>query len=464
MPLLELDEIATATGGDLIAGGKRVHISGFRIDSREVEEGDLFFCIIGPNNDGHTFLRDVASRGASAAIVSRDVDEELKQKIRIIKVADTTEALQRLARHVRMKRQFRVVGITGSTGKTTTKEMSYEALSPSFKTGRSRGNLNNLYGLPLSLLETDDETEVSILEMGMSYPGELRKLASISSPDIGVLTGIKAVHLEHFGSIDEIANAKAELFESMSADATALYNIDDERARDIGRRFSGRKFSFGLERNADAYAFGLKDSIRKGISFGCSCQGESLRLNLSLFGIHNVYNALAALSVCAVLGANLKKAADALARFKPFDKRGVILFLKRGITVIDDTYNSNPAAMEMVLRSMKNEKTSGRKAVVSGDMLELGSDASILHEKLGEKIADAGIDLLIAVGELSARTADVAARFGVRECRLFSSSQEAADEIVNMIRADDLILVKGSRGMKMEIVAEKLRNEIGEEC
>lgn len=464
MPVLELQEIAAAVNGMILAAGERMHISGFKIDSREVCNGDLFFCIVGPNNDGHDFLGDALQRGASTAIISRDVYEGLGKKIQLIKVDDTTEALQELARHVRRKRQIEVVGITGSTGKTTTKEMTYTALSPSFRTSRSRGNLNNLYGLPLSLLELDDDIEVSVLEMGMSYSGELKKITDIADPTVGVLMSIEAVHLEHFRSIEEIAKAKAELFETMSRNSIAVYNVDNEHVRKIAMDFPGKKLAYGFGQNANVSAHGLKDSIRKGIFFDCSCLGEDMHIHLPLFGIHNVYNALAALSICASLRGDIQKACRALAHFKPFDMRGVVLPLRRGITLIDDTYNSNPAAMEMVLQSVKKERTDGRKVIISGDMLELGQDGPLLHEKIGERIADAGASLLVAVGNLSAHTAGAAARLGVPQCHLFRSSEEAADEIISLIKENDLVLVKGSRGMKMEVIVEKLSAEIGEEC
>ncbi len=463
MPVLELQEIAAAVNGSLVAAGEHLHIRGFKIDSREVRDGDLFFCIVGPNNDGHDFLADAMQRGASTAIISRDVDESLRKKIQFIKVDDTTEALQKLARHARRKRQIEVVGITGSTGKTTTKEMAYRALSPSFRTSRSRGNLNNLYGLPLSLLELDDDMEVAVLEMGMSYPGELKRITDIADPTVGVLTSIEAVHLEHFKSIEKIAKAKAELFETMNRDSFAVYNMDNEYVRKIAMDFPGKKLSYGFGENADISAHGLKDSIRKGIFFDCICLGEDLHVHLPLFGIHSVYNALAALSVCASLRGDIQKGCRELAHFKPCEKRGVVIPLRMGIVVIDDTYNSNPAAMEMVLQSVKKERTSGRKVIISGDMLELGEDGPLLHEKIGEKIADAGTDLLVAVGNLSAHTVGAAARLGVPQCRLFRSSDEAADQIIPLIKDDDLVLVKGSRGMKMEVIVEKISAEIGEE-
>ncbi|MEW5806444.1 MAG: UDP-N-acetylmuramoyl-tripeptide--D-alanyl-D-alanine ligase [Acidobacteriota bacterium] len=462
MSVLEIREIAATVEGTLISGDASARIGRFKIDSREVEDGDLFFCLRGPNQDGHDYLQDAIDHGATAAIVSRAPNEEFKKRLRIIRVADTREALQKLAHHVRVKEGFKVVGITGSMGKTTTKEMIFHALSPSFRTMRSRGNLNNLYGLPLSLLEMDERCEVAVLEMGVSYPGELKKLTDIADPEIGVLTSIKAVHLEHFHSIEEIARAKAELFEGMRHGSVAIYNKDDERVRAIAMRFPGERLSYGLMPGSDIHAVSIHGSIREGVTFDAQCRGERFQTHLSLFGLHNVYNALAALSVCASLEADLGKASEALSAFKPCDRRGVITRLKKEITIIDDTYNSNPAAMEMVLESIARERVDGRKVVVFGDMLELGSDAPMLHAAIGEKIAEAGVELLVGVGELSAFTLGAAASRGLKACRHFPDSKQASDAVAGLVLEGDLILVKGSRGMKMEVVIEKLKQELEE--
>lgn len=464
MPLLSLGEIAAAIDGELLSGNSAATFSQFKLDSREIQEGDLFFCIIGPHNNGHQFLKESTKKGAKAAIISEGPGEQHKEKIAMIRVNDTTQALQKLAAYVRRKMNWQVVGITGSLGKTTTKEMTYAALSPSFKASRSMGNLNNLYGLPISLLDMPDRCDISILEMGMSYAGELKKLAEIADPDVGVLTGIRAVHLEHFASIDEIVEAKAELFHSLRNDATAIFNADDPRAQTVVERFPGEKLSYGIKSEADISAFSIKDSIKEGCSFVAQCQGETFPIHLSTFGLHNVCNALAALCICMALGGNLSKATKALEGFKSYEKRGVIWNLKNGIILIDDTYNSNPAAMEMILQSLKQEKAEGRKVIVFGDMLELGKDSPLLHSKVGKTIAESNIGMLVGVGELSSQTVEAARSKGLKDCYLYRDSNQAADHIASLVKDKDLILVKGSRGMNMEVLIEKLLHDAGEVC
>lgn len=464
MPLLKLNEIAAAIDGELLSGDSSASFHQFKIDSREVQDGDLFFCIVGPNNDGHQFIKEATEKGAKAVIISEKPAEHYKQKIAMIMVNETTKALQKLAEYARRKMSFQVIGITGSIGKTTTKEMTYAVLSPSFKTCCSKGNLNNLYGLPLSLLGVPESCDIAVLEMGMSYAGELKKLAQIADPDIGVLTGIRAVHLEHFRSIEEISEAKAELFHSLRSEAIAIVNGDDSRARDIVERFPGKKLSYGIEREADISAFSIKDSIKNGCFFIAKCQGETFPIHLSTFGLHNVYNALAALCICLALGGDIPQAVKELERFKPYEKRGVVWNLEKVITLIDDTYNSNPAAMGMILQSLKQEEVDGRKVIVFGDMLELGKDSPFHHAEVGRIITESGIDMLIGIGELSSHTVEAARSRGLKDCYLYQDSEQAARQIITLLKDKDLILVKGSRAMKMEVVIEKLLHDLGEVC
>lgn len=464
MPRLELGEIAAAVHGELLSGHAATIFDQFRIDSREIQGGEFFFCIIGPNKDGHQFLEEAGSRGAKAAIISDRSCGSYRDRMSLIHVKDTTKALQDLGAYVRRKKKYQVVGITGSIGKTTTKEMTYAALTPSFQVSRSQGNLNNLYGLPLSLLDMPDHCDVSILEMGMSFSGELKKLSQIADPDIGVLTGIRAVHLEHFQSIEEIARAKAELFHSMRNDAIGIFNADDSRARSIVEQFPGEKLSFGIVNEADVSATEIEDSIKNGCSFRARCRGEILQMHLATFGHHNVYNAITALCICLALNGDLSKAAKALEKFKSYEKRGVIYHLNKDITLVDDTYNSNPAAMESILQSLKQEKAEGRKVLIVGDMLELGKDSLSFHSAVGAKIAESDIHMLVGVGELSQHTIKAAKSRGLETCHFYQNSEQAADKIRSLVKEKDLILVKGSRGMEMEVVVEKLLQDFGEVC
>lgn len=463
MPRLNLAAIARAVRGEVVlgarppAGGAEHEVEGYSIDSRSVQAGELFFAIVGPRVDGHEFVNQAIARGAAAAVVAGGGPARFPDAPALVRVKDTTRALQDLGAHVRRARPLKVAGITGSAGKTTAKEMAAAVLGQRFKVLKSEGNLNNTYGLPLMLLRLREEQEAAVLEMGMSYKGEIARLVEIADPDVGVILNVLRVHLEHFGTLEKIAAAKGELFEGMRRDAVAVYNADDRLAARLGRAFPGRSVPYGITaKKAPVRAEGIEAEGLLGSRFVLRHDGEGVPVRLSLPGRHNVYNALAAASVGRAFGLTGDEIRRGLETVRPPSMRGVLHRLANGVEVLDDSYNSNPAAMERALETLAAASARGRRVLVSGDMLELGDYEGPAHARLGRQVAEAGIDLFVAVGPLHRRAASAAAAAGTADVRHFGDAEEAAAFVTSAVRAGDLVLVKGSRGMKMERVVQAL--------
>ncbi|HEU4401027.1 MAG TPA: UDP-N-acetylmuramoyl-tripeptide--D-alanyl-D-alanine ligase [Candidatus Polarisedimenticolia bacterium] len=468
MARLSLEAIAGAVRGQVTLGarppeqGAQHRVEGYSIDSRSVGPGDLFFAIVGPRLDGHDFVNEAVTRGAVAAVVARGGPGTYPQAPALVRVADTTRALQELGAHVRRMRPLKVVGITGSAGKTTAKEMTGMVLSRRFLTERSEGNLNNTYGLPLTLARLHDDRQVAVLEMGMSTRGEIARLAEIADPDVGVILNVLRVHLEHFGSLAKIAAAKGELFQGMRRDAVAIYNADDRHAARLGAAFPGRRLAFGLEtRKADLNAAAITAEGLDATRFTLRRGREQRDVRLRIAGRHNVYNALAAAAVGTALDLDLETIAAGLETFAPAAMRGVLHRLAGGPELLDDSYNSNPAAMEKAIALLSEATPRGRRVLVAGDMLELGPYGTRAHTLLGEQVAASGLDLFVAVGPLCRRAADAARAHGAKEVRHFDDSQTAAPFVAEICRAGDLLLVKGSRGMRMERVVQAVLARFG---
>ena len=463
MARLSLATIARAVRGELILGssppqgGAEHEVEGYSIDSRTVKPGELFFAIVGPRLDGHEFVKAAITRGAAAAVVAKGTAARYPEAPALVRVKDTTRALQDLGAHVRRARPLRVVGITGSAGKTTAKEMTAAVLGRRFRVLKSEGNLNNTYGLPLMLLRLKEDQEVAVLEMGMSYHGEIARLVEIADPDVGAILNVLRVHLEHFGTLEQIARAKGELFRKMRRDGVAVFNADDRLVARLGRAFPGPKLAYGVaSRNAQVRAEAIEVDGLSGSRFVLRSGGGSVPVRLSLPGRHNVLNALAAASVGIALGLEGEEIARGLEDVRPASMRGVLHRLPEGVEVLDDSYNSNPAAMERAIESLEAAAPRGRRILVSGDMLELGTYGRKAHARLGARAAEAGIDLLVAVGPLSLRAAEAARAAGGCEVRHFPDSETAAAFVATAVRPGHLVLVKGSRGMKMERVVEAL--------
>lgn len=447
--------------------------AGFSIDSRSVQPGELFFALAQPdyaNNgftgefgDSHDFIADALTHGAIAAVVRYDKLEQLQEfRGRLLIVEDGIAALQRLAAGVYRIWNKPVVGITGSAGKTTTKEFTATVFSENgFRVLANQKNYNNGLGHPLTVLRllTEPDFDVAVLEMGMSTPmNEIERLCRITPPDVGIELNVLPVHLEHLGSIERIAQAKAELIENLKPTGVAVLNADDKRVAVMSGLTSGsRVLTFGVVNPAEVSANGIRQ-IRFGETrFVLNTPLGSAEVSLKLNGVHNVMNALAAAAAGICFDISPEKIAAALGTVKSPPMRGEILRFKAGFEVVNDSYNSNPnALLSMVETIVENASVSQRKVVVAGEMLELGDRAAEIHFETGRKIADLEVDAVFGVRGLAEHLVAGAKSGGVGETRFFSDSTEAAESVVNKIKAGDLVLVKGSRGVRTEKIVNSL--------
>jgi UDP-N-acetylmuramoyl-tripeptide--D-alanyl-D-alanine ligase len=474
---MKLGEIANILGSTLGSTDSSEHRPiGYSIDSRTVRAGEMFFAIRGENYDGHKFVRDALERGAIAAIVSRDFalsNETAAQtdNINLIRVSDTLVALQSLAAAAIRNWQGREVAITGSMGKTTTKEMTAAALAQAGRVIKTLGNLNNDYGLPLSILKMESDGaqasdfDYAILEMGMNHKGEIARLAQIAPPDVGVVTIVAPVHLEFFDSVEAIADAKAELIAGIKTNGAAVLNADDERvARMREMRGDIEYRTFGIESAADVTARDIQSDGLSGTRFKLVTPRGNVDARLAVAGRHNVYNALAAAAVADFYEVSLEHIATALAESSSPRMRGEVLRFSEGFTVVDDSYNSNPRALVEMVTTICANKDCERKIVIAGEMLELGATGAELHREAGRRIAALGVDLLIGVRGLAREIVAGAREAGMSlESAIFCETpNEAADVLTREARAGDLILIKGSRGVKTEIVVERMKQARGQ--
>ena len=456
---LRIEDVATASGGRLAAPPARRDLTGVSIDSRTVRPGEVFFAIAGPRFDGHDFLAEAAAAGAAAAIVHRDVPAP--PGLGLVRVGDTTQALSDLARHVRATAEVPVVAITGSAGKTTTKEMTAALLATRGPVLKTEGNLNNQYGLPLSLLRLAPEHTAAVLELGMSAAGELRALTGLARPDVAVITMVAPVHLEFFDSVEAIAAAKAEILEGLGPQGAAVLNADDPLVRrigegKIGRPHAGRRIWFGRDRRYDVSAENWRGTVH-GMRFDLRLGGEqSVDVALPLPGPHFLSNFLAAAAVAHHLGVEADAIAKAALEMKPARHRSQVLALGEGITLLDDCYNSNPAAVEAAVVAL-GLSAPGRRVAFLGDMLELGPSGPDLHRRTGARVA-AGLQALVTAGPLAAHFVEGARRAGMNDDALatFPDSAAAAAAAPRLVHPGDAVLVKGSRGARMEAVVDAL--------
>jgi UDP-N-acetylmuramoyl-tripeptide--D-alanyl-D-alanine ligase len=445
--------ISAARGepGALSAGAANpgVHdiAQGYSIDSRTVKPGELFFAVKGERLDGHDYVGAAFEKGAAAAVIRKDQLQRYSNKSRLLSVDDTLVALQTLATAVRRLWAKPLVGVTGSAGKTTTKEAIAHVLGSRFRVLKSEGNFNNHFGLPLMLLKLEPEHDVAVIEMGMSHAGEIRALAKIAQPEIGVVTNVAPVHLEFFDSLAGIARAKYELIESLPANGSAVLNADDEYVSQFGRGFKGKVITYGTLPTADVRAENIQSSGAEGSSFDVVTASGRERACLPLVGAHNVLNALAAVSVGLARGMKLSETVVALASLAPADKRGQVLKLGT-ITVINDCYNSNPKALHAMVDALAEMKA-GRRIVVAGEMLELGPAAEDMHRTAGRHIAEKKLDILIGVRGLAQAMVDSARQGGAR-AEFVSTPEQAGDWLARETRDGDVVLLKASRGVKLE--------------
>ena len=430
----------------------------YSIDSRTIGPGQLFFAVKGERLDGHDFVGAALEQGAAAAVVRKDQLNHYPDKSRLLAVDDTLVALQTLATAVRKVWGKPLVGVTGSAGKTTTKEAIAHVLGARFRVLKSEGNFNNHFGLPLMLLKLEPEHDVAVIEMGMSHAGEIRALAKIAQPEIGVVTNVAPVHLEFFDSLAGIARAKYELIESLPAGGTAVLNADDEYVSQFGRDFKGKVITYGTRATADIRAENVQTRGAEGSEFDVVMAGHREHARLPLVGEHNILNALAAVAVGVVRGLRPSEAVGALATLAAPDKRGQVVQLGN-IAVINDCYNSNPKALHAMVDALAAMKAA-RQIVVAGEMLELGPAAAEMHRAAGRHIAEKKIDVLLGVRGLAKDMVDSARQAGMTA--EFAATPEAAGEwLARETRDGDVVLLKASRGVKLEKALEtwrRLRN------
>ena len=463
---LTVAEVVAVTGGRLIAGSADRRIERWSIDSRTLAPGDMFVAIRGDRFDGRDFVTAALAAGAAGAAVTeapdvREAGHGQPAPI-FIRVDDTTRALQDVAREVRRRSGAKVIAITGSAGKTTTKEMTAALLAAKYSVYRNRGNLNNHIGLPLSLLELRTRPEVAVVELGMNHAGEIRTLVGIAEPDVRVWTNVGDAHLGFFASADAIAAAKAEILEGATGRELLVVNADDRRVMAHAGAFKGRVRSFGISAEADVRARAVRNQGLAGTAATVTTPRGEIQIATPLLGLGNLSNLLAATTVAVEMDVPLAAIAERARSMKPATHRGELVRLPGGVTLIDDSYNASPSALRLSLDTVREARGSARKVAVLGEMLELGQHAGRLHVECGQAAAAAGLDLLIAVGgESAAQLADAARASGMPESAVIhvNTSAEAADVALKRIRPGDLVLVKGSRGVRTDVVVERLKVE-----
>jgi UDP-N-acetylmuramoyl-tripeptide--D-alanyl-D-alanine ligase len=447
---LSLSRIAdfTAAVGDY---DPRALAQGYSIDSRTVQSGELFFAVKGERLDGHDFVEQALNKGAIGAIVRKDQLARYPAKTGLLAVDDTLAALQTLATAVRKLWGKTAIGITGSMGKTTTKEAMAHLLSARHRVHRSKGNLNNHFGLPLGLLTLEPEYDLAVIEMGMSHAGEIAALARIALPNEGVVTSVGPVHLEYFDSIAGIARAKYELIEALPHGGTAVLNGDDEYVCQFGRDFKGKVILFGLKTTADVRAENIEVLGPEGTRFDLICQGLRQTVRSPLLGTHNVYNVLAAAAVALEHGVTPSEIAAILPLLEPGDKRGQVVQVGN-ITVLNDCYNSSPKALMAAVDTLA-AMPARRRIVVAGEMLELGAPGEQLHRESGRYIAGKNVDFLLGVRGLAMPMIEAALAAGLK-AKFVATPEEAGDWLARETREGDVVLLKGSRGVKLEKALE----------
>ena len=406
--------------------------TGYSVDSRSIAKGDLFIALRGPNHDGHDHVASALDRGAVAAIVEREMAGAC------IVVRDALAALQKLAAWARLRWGGEVIGVTGSAGKTTTKDAIAQMLGIRFRVGKTTGNFNNHVGVPLSLLRLPDDATLAVIEIGMNHAGEIRELAAIAQPKVGVVTNVGSAHIENFDSVDGIAAAKRELIEALPEDGAAVLNADDPRVAAFP--FNGRRVTFGIDH----------ESTVQGELTGDRLRVDGVEFEMAVLGRHNAMNLLAGIAVAGIYGIKPQELQEAVRNFTPGKMRGT-RFEKDGILIFDDCYNANPDAVRAMLDVLRDAPAARRIAVL-GEMLELGQWAEPLHREVGDYVAKSGIPVLVGIRGVARQLVDAAIQCGLSKdaAFFFETPEEAGDHLKKIARSGDAILFKGSRGTQVE--------------
>jgi UDP-N-acetylmuramoyl-tripeptide--D-alanyl-D-alanine ligase len=432
-------------------------VDGISIDSRGVAEGGVFFALLGERFDGHDFIPEAVSRRASMVVVTHGWWEKnrsgISLQVPLLVVDDTLRALGDFAQYYRRLFDLKVVGITGANGKTTAKDMTASVLSEKFRVKKTLGNYNNLFGLPLSILQIAKGDEVGVFEMGMSRSGEIARLTQIGRPDIGVILNVGPVHLEFMDSVEKVAEAKFEMLENLPPGATALLNGDDPHCLWMMKRWKGKVLTFGASGDCD---FRATEAHSNSSGYPHFDFNNLVELNLPVLGRHNIYNALAACAVGHMLGLEPEEIKTGLEKFAGTPMRMQKLTVG-GLTIINDSYNANPTSVKNALELLSQMKAQGKRIAVLGDMLELGKRVVEFHREIGKAAAECGLDLLVTVGELGKEIATSAAAHGLR-AESFEEKREAIDFLRDELSAGDLLLVKASRAIGLEEIVEEIKS------
>jgi len=458
--MISLDDILKATGGRVLRPGEP-EFTGVSTDSRNIRTGELFIPLVGPRYDGHDYIMPAFESGARCALVRKGRPVDAPGAGCLVEVADTLEALQAIASYVRRKYAATpVIGITGTNGKTTTKEMTASILGLRGPVLKNEGNLNNEIGLPLSLIRLEPAHWAAVLEMGMSGPGEIARLSEIAGPDVGVITNIGAAHLETLGTVEAVARAKAELIDALPDNGRAVLNKDDPMLAGLIAKLGDRAVTFGRISGGQFTAESVSDG-EKGVSFNLVTPDGKVPVAMPIHGYHNVMNALAAAAAAWTLGLTPDEMRSGLEAFRPVGMRMEVLRIG-GVTVINDAYNANPASMAAALNTLSSFRDS-RKMAVLGDMLELGALAKESHYNVGRLAGAQRLSLLVLLGEHSGEIARGAVDAGMdeKDVLLAAGPDEAARALLSRLSPGDCLLVKGSRGMRMERIIEGLKSAGG---
>ncbi len=454
--------LEAAHGASMSGDAARV-FPGVSIDTRTLAPGELFVAIRGERFDGADFAAAAVQAGAGGLVVPRGRGREAAggraAGVVVIEVDDATAALQTLAQAVRRQSGTKVVAITGSAGKTTTKEVTSEFLSARYHVIRNRGNLNNHIGLPLSLMDLRQRPEIAVVELGMNHAGEISTLVRIAEPDVRVWTNVGEAHLGFFSSVDAIADAKAEILEGAVASTVLVANADDDRIVARTGTFAGRVVRFGMARQADVRATAIVDRGIEGTAARVATPRGSFELTTPLVGRGNLANILAATAVAVEFEIPLATIAERATRLRPASHRGEVIALASGVTLIDDSYNANPTATKSALAVVGGSPSATRRVAVLGEMLELGHRTVALHEDVGRAAASVGIDVLVTIGgEASVAMGEAAIAAGLTRANVlhFATSDEAASAVGDLVRRGDLVLVKGSHGVRTDRVVDRL--------
>jgi UDP-N-acetylmuramoyl-tripeptide--D-alanyl-D-alanine ligase len=449
-----VQDIVRATQGALVAGDLGIPVTGVSIDSRSLAVGEAFFAIHGHHLDGHAFLGDAAARGA-ACLVVHALPDEIPANVPLVLVDDTTRALGKLAAWHRGRFAIPVVAVTGSNGKTTTKELAAGVLSTRWEVLRPERSFNNQWGLPLTLLRLSPEHQATVLEIGSNARGEVAALAALAAPTVGIVTTVAAVHTEYLGSLDGVREEKAGLVRALSADGVAVLNADDARVAGMARDTHARVVTYGHASTAHVRAIGDVVEDESGLTFTLETAGERQPVTLGLAGRHNVSNALAAAAAGVALGIAPADIARGLGGVRPVTGRCV--WRRAGeVTILDDTYNASPVSVRAALDTVAARRHGRRVIVVLGDMLELGAISDDAHREVGRQVAALPADELIGLGRATQATVAAAREAGLVGATHLSTFEDTVAHLLKRLAAGDLVLVKGSRGMRMERVVDAL--------